>query len=114
MYAAKGASRPAEMYDSTIDHYSPWRLSMAAELRRAVERRELLVEYQPKADLRTGAVVGVEALARWYHPQRGYVPPDEFISLAENTGLIRGLSSTRRCPTRSRACSTPTGSSRRR
>jgi diguanylate cyclase (GGDEF)-like protein len=91
MYGAKRGPRSIEVYDANIDHYSPVRLAMAAELRLAIEHEELLVEYQPKADLRTGAVVGVEALARWHHPVHGYVPPDTFIAIAEGSGLIRSL-----------------------
>jgi diguanylate cyclase (GGDEF)-like protein len=91
MYAAKSGPRSIELYDAATDHYSPWRLALASELRRTIERRELLVEYQPKADLRTGAIVGAEALARWHHPERGFVPPDEFVPVAEHTGLIRAL-----------------------
>ena len=91
MYAAKSGAHSIELYDPATDHYSPWRLALASELRRTVERRELLVEYQPKADLRTGAIVGVEALARWHHPHHGFVPPDVFVPVAEHTGLIRAL-----------------------
>lgn len=64
------------------------RLSVEAELRHALERRELLLHYQPQIDLNSGAVSGMEALIRWQHPERGMVPPDEFISIAEDTGLI--------------------------
>ena len=91
MYAAKSGTASIEQYDPTVDHYSPWRLALASELRRTVERQELLVEYQPKADLHTGAIVGVEALARWHHPHHGFVPPDVFVPIAEHTGLIRAM-----------------------
>jgi diguanylate cyclase (GGDEF)-like protein len=91
MYAAKSGAVSIERYDPTIDHYSPWRLALASELRRTVERQELLVEYQPIADLRSGSIVGVEALARWHHPHHGFVPPDVFVPIAEHTGLIRAL-----------------------
>jgi diguanylate cyclase (GGDEF)-like protein len=91
MYAAKNGAHSIEQYDASTDHYSLWRLALASELRRTVERRELLVEYQPKADLRTGAIVGVEALARWHHPHHGFIPPDVFVPVAEHTGLIRAL-----------------------
>jgi EAL domain-containing protein (putative c-di-GMP-specific phosphodiesterase class I) len=63
----------------------------AAELRTAIERREIHVHYQPKADIRTGIVRGVEALARWQHPTLGFVPPDQFIPLAEQSDLIHPL-----------------------
>jgi EAL domain-containing protein (putative c-di-GMP-specific phosphodiesterase class I) len=67
------------------------RLSQDVELRHALERGELTVHYQPEANVRTGSIVGVEALARWQHPQRGLVLPDEFIPLAEQTGVIVSL-----------------------
>jgi diguanylate cyclase (GGDEF)-like protein len=91
MYAAKRGSTSAEFYDSDIDHASPQQLALAAELRRDIGRRELLVEYQPKAALPSGDVVGVEALARWHHPQHGFIPPEVFIAIAERSGLIRPL-----------------------
>ena len=64
------------------------RLDTERALRRAVERRELRVFYQPKIDLATGTVCGFEALLRWEHPERGLMSPGEFILLAEETGLI--------------------------
>jgi EAL domain-containing protein (putative c-di-GMP-specific phosphodiesterase class I) len=64
---------------------------MAAELRDALDQGSIGINYQPQARLSDGAPVGVEALARWLHPRHGAVPPDEFIELAERTGLIRPL-----------------------
>jgi EAL domain-containing protein (putative c-di-GMP-specific phosphodiesterase class I) len=67
------------------------RLELEADLRRGVARGELVVYYQPIVSLATGAMSGVEALVRWQHPQRGLLMPDEFIPVAEETGLIREL-----------------------
>jgi diguanylate cyclase (GGDEF)-like protein len=87
MYLSK-ESGDVEVYDTTRDHNSPGRLALLGELRRALETDELALHYQPKADLSTGLVVGVEALVRWRHPERGLVAPDEFVALAERSGLI--------------------------
>ena len=64
---------------------------METELHRAIEREELIVYYQPKVDLKTGNILGMEALVRWQHPQLGVLPPNEFIPLAEQTGLIEKI-----------------------
>jgi diguanylate cyclase (GGDEF)-like protein len=94
MYVAKEDHSGCELYSSERDEYSPSRLALVGELRRAIDGHELVVHYQPKADLATGTVSGVEALVRWQHPQRGLIPPDDFIPLAERTGLIRELTLT--------------------
>jgi diguanylate cyclase len=91
MYAAKDNRTGWELYSREHDRYSPRRLSLAADLRHAVERGQLALHYQPKAELGTGRVSGVEALLRWNHPDYGFIPPDEFIPIAEHTGLIRPL-----------------------
>ena len=67
------------------------RMELTGELRRAIELRQLDVAYQPIVSLETGAIAGVEALARWHHPTRGTIPPDVFIPLAEETGLIAAI-----------------------
>ena len=78
------------VYEPAFDQ-SPERLSLLGELRRAVEGDQLVLFYQPKLDLRTGEPAYVEALVRWQHPTRGFVPPDKFIPFAEQTGYIRVL-----------------------
>jgi diguanylate cyclase (GGDEF)-like protein/PAS domain S-box-containing protein len=89
MYGAKerGRSRYA-IYDGAMRLRGAERLETETALRRAIERDELRVHYQPEVELETGRVVGVEALVRWAHPDRGLVPPGEFIPVAEDTGLI--------------------------
>ncbi|HKQ31118.1 MAG TPA: EAL domain-containing protein, partial [Burkholderiales bacterium] len=78
-------------YAPEQDEGSKRRLALAGELRRAIEAGELLLHYQPKLDISTMRVCGMEALVRWMHPLRGMIRPDEFISLAEYTGLIGPL-----------------------
>ena len=92
MYVAKATHSGIETYSSERDRYSPRRLALVGELRSALRADdELVVFYQPKFDLGTGEVSGVEALLRWQHPLRGLVEPDQFIPLAEHTGLIEPL-----------------------
>jgi diguanylate cyclase len=91
MYVAKQAHTGSLVYDPTIDQHSPRRLALLGGLRRALERDELLLHYQPKADLESAQVRGVEALVRWQHPDHGLLSPGEFIPLAERTGLIHPL-----------------------
>ena len=88
MYAAKEAGLGFAHYEPQQDHYSPRRLSLAGELRSALENEELELHYQPKADVVTGRIVGVEALVRWNHPRHGLLGPEEFVPIAEQTGLI--------------------------
>jgi diguanylate cyclase len=91
MYVAKQQGTGVCVYDAGTDGHSPERLSLLGDLRRGMDRGELALHYQPKVDLETGRLVGVEALLRWQHPVRGMVPPDDFIPLAEHTGLIGPL-----------------------
>jgi diguanylate cyclase (GGDEF)-like protein len=92
MYHAKDAqARVPVVYDPSRDLSSLRRLALAHDLRQAIDQRAITVAYQPKARLSDGIVVGVEALARWTHPEHGNVAPDEFIPLAERTGLIEDL-----------------------
>ena len=93
MYAAKENRSGWELYSREHDRYSPRRLTLAGDLRHAIDRGELSLHYQPKAELATGQIVGVEALLRWSHPEHGSIAPDDFIPIAEHTGLIRPLTS---------------------
>ncbi|MDG0860864.1 EAL domain-containing protein [Pelomonas aquatica] len=92
MYAAKARQCGSLIYHAQLDAGSQESLSLLTELRRAVEDDELRLFLQPKIDLQKGRVVGAEALVRWQHPQRGLVPPMQFIPFAEQTGFIRMLS----------------------
>jgi diguanylate cyclase (GGDEF)-like protein len=91
MYEAKRARAGHKLYSAERDGYSLERLELIADLRGAIDNGELVVHFQPKADLRTGTAIGVEALVRWNHPRRGLLPPGEFLPSAEGTGLIRPL-----------------------
>ena len=91
MYEAKRSHRGLVTYDPSIDHNTTRRLQLATELRRAIAADELEVYYQPVADLRSGDVRGFEALLRWRHSHYGSVSPNEFIPVAEQTGIIGEL-----------------------
>lgn len=91
MYAAKRNLSGFEVYSGALVQGSRADLAFRSELLQAIERDELLLHFQPKIDLRTGRVTSVEALVRWQHPQRGFLPPDLFIPMAEQTGLINQL-----------------------
>ena len=88
---AKGSQRHYALYDPAQDHYSSERLALIGELRNAINDNQLVLHYQPKADLKTGRVIGAEALMRWQHATRGMIHPMQFIPLAEHTGLIKPL-----------------------
>ena len=79
------------MYRATDDQNTPQRLALIGDLRDVIERRGILVVFQPQVDPTTGATIGAEALARWPHPTQGFIAPDVFIPLAEHSGLIRPL-----------------------
>jgi diguanylate cyclase (GGDEF)-like protein/PAS domain S-box-containing protein len=89
LHCAKMAGRSRfEIFDAGMRRRAITRLQVETDLRRALERHELRLHYQPIVDLRTGAIAGFEALVRWQHPVRGMIPPLEFIPVAEETGLI--------------------------
>jgi diguanylate cyclase (GGDEF)-like protein len=91
MYEAKRTRTGHEVYLPERDRHSRERLELLGELRDALDAGELVLHYQPKAEIATGAVRGVEALVRWAHPVRGLLMPDEFLPLAEHSGLGRAL-----------------------
>jgi diguanylate cyclase (GGDEF)-like protein len=92
MYTAKSMRSGPEVYRSAGDLNSPNRLVLLGDLRRALDDPDqLCMHYQPKIDLQTNEVCGLEALLRWRHPLRGFIPPSEFIPLAEQTGLVQSL-----------------------
>jgi diguanylate cyclase (GGDEF)-like protein len=91
MYEAKRGRTGIATYSADRDTYSADRLGLLAELRRAIAEDELVLHYQPKVALGTGAVIGVEALVRWQHPTRGLLAPDQFVPLAERTGAVADL-----------------------
>jgi EAL domain-containing protein (putative c-di-GMP-specific phosphodiesterase class I) len=92
MYKAKGQGRARiEVFDRAAPERATARLQMEGELSRALTTSELELQWQPKISLRTGRIVSAEALVRWRHPQHGLVLPEEFIPLAEDTGLITSL-----------------------
>jgi diguanylate cyclase (GGDEF)-like protein/PAS domain S-box-containing protein len=92
MYRAKTTGKNNyQFYSSEMNTHSVERLALETRLRRAIERREFVVHYQPKLDVRSGRIVGAEALVRWQHPEKGLLLPGSFIPLAEEVGLIGSL-----------------------
>lgn len=92
MYEAKKNPRHICVYHPELDRYTHSRLELMSELDKALENDQLELHYQPKVSLALGKVLAVEALVRWQHPKHGWIPPDEFIPLAENSNLINQLS----------------------
>ena len=88
MYRAKRSNNGFQFFEAAMEHSISERVRMESDLRRAIERGELDVFYQPQARVETGEIIGAEALVRWRHPTHGMVSPAEFIPLAEETGLI--------------------------
>ncbi|MBI4497222.1 MAG: EAL domain-containing protein [Chloroflexi bacterium] len=91
MHVARRSGNGYAIYSAAQDEYSPDRLALIGELHQAIRQNQLVLHYQPQVDLVTGSIAWVEALVRWQHPQRGLVPPGQFIPLAEQTGLIQPL-----------------------
>jgi diguanylate cyclase (GGDEF)-like protein len=91
MYQSKEAHSGVGVYSPERDVYSPDRLKLLGELRRAIEQNELVLYYQPKVSLSTSEVVGFEALVRWQHPEQGLLAPERFVPFAEHTGLVKPL-----------------------
>ncbi|HWE62297.1 MAG TPA: EAL domain-containing protein [Chloroflexota bacterium] len=91
MYVAKRAGGGYALYDADCDGHSRERLALMGDLRQALAHDQLALYYQPLIDSRHDSVYGVEALLRWRHPERGLIPPDQFIPLAEQSGLILPL-----------------------
>ena len=108
MYSAKRNKSGYALYDADEDRYSVDRLALHSELRHAIAHNELILYYQPKIDFHSGHVSGLEALVRWRHPRHGLMLPDDFIPLAERTGLMKSLTlwvlqeALRECCTRQR------------
>lgn len=91
MYVAKEARSGVATYSADRDRNSANRLTLLGELRQALDNDLLTLQYQPKVSLRDSTLLGVEALVRWQHPQRGFIPPEEFIPLAERSGSMQLL-----------------------
>jgi diguanylate cyclase (GGDEF)-like protein len=91
MYAAKDKRLGVAVYEDSLDTSTAADLALMSELRAALEREEIVLHYQPQIDVTSGRVVGMEALVRWEHPERGLVPPNSFIPLVERTGLSTSL-----------------------
>ncbi|MHB1231189.1 MAG: putative bifunctional diguanylate cyclase/phosphodiesterase [Burkholderiales bacterium] len=87
-YAKEGGRNNYKFFEQSMNVLAVQRQSVEASLRRALERQEFVLHYQPKINLRSGTIVGVEALIRWQHPQRGLLPPAQFVPIAEDCGLI--------------------------
>lgn len=93
MFEAKRARQAHRLFLARLDQESNRRFDLMSTLRRAIGNNQLQLYYQPKMHLSSGRVCGAEALVRWKHPQQGFIPPSEFVQLAEHAGLITQLSS---------------------
>ena len=91
MYVAKESGAAHAVYATELDRHDAASLTLLSELPRAMRNRELVLHYQPKLELKSGELAGVEALVRWQHPTRGLVTPGDFVPAAEKTALIQPL-----------------------
>jgi diguanylate cyclase (GGDEF)-like protein len=91
MYAAKDKRLGVVLYEDSLDTSTAAELALMSELRDALEREEIVIHYQPQIDVRSGRVLGMEALIRWEHPERGLLPPGAFIPFVERTGMSISL-----------------------
>lgn len=91
LYSCKGKHDSYALYDPKLNKYSLQRLNLMSELKEALHAGQLELHYQPKISIQDNSVTNVESLIRWIHPVHGFIPPDEFIGLAEQTGAIRSL-----------------------
>ncbi|WP_305908225.1 bifunctional diguanylate cyclase/phosphodiesterase [Methylomarinum sp. Ch1-1] len=91
LFMAAKSNEGYAIYEPAFDDHSPRRLTLMSELRRAIESSQLELYYQAKVSLQSGQLFGAEALLRWQHPRHGFIPPDEFIIMAERTRMIKPL-----------------------
>lgn len=91
LHKARKMALDFALYDVSLDKDTTGRLRLTHDLRNAIHNEELQLFYQPQLDVRSGTIKSVEALARWIHPEHGFIPPDTFIEIAEQTGLIQSL-----------------------
>src|SRR6185503_19487903 len=91
MYLAKGDKTGYAIYHPDRDHRATNRSSLASSMRQAIDGQQFVLDYQPIVHIQTGAVLAVESLVRWNHPELGRLLPDDFIRVAEHTGLVNPL-----------------------
>ena len=91
IHMAQKSAKGIATYEPSFDKHTPLRLTLMSELRRAIDKNDLVLFYQPKVAASTNTLCGAEALARWYHPTHGFIAPDEFIPMAERTRMIKQL-----------------------
>ena len=91
LYMARDKKEGYAVYDPSFDKHSPHKLTLMSELQHAIRKNELTLYYQAKVSIQTNTIYGVEALVRWNHPIHGFIPPDEFIPMAERTRIIQDV-----------------------